>query len=81
MYKFIFKNNFFVTFLGHISQYGETGCYVMGWGTKRFQQKLYQVMMRKVELPIVRNPECQRLLRKTRLPNTFKLHDSFICAG
>ena len=75
-----FKNIYiFVIFVG---QYGETGCYAMGWGAKRFEEKQYQVQMRKVEMPIVRNPECQTLFRdNTRLPDSFNLHDSFICAG
>ena len=53
----------------------------MGWGASRFEDKLFQVQMRQVELPIVRNPECQNFFRNTRLPDTFELHDTFICAG
>jgi len=62
-------------------QYKETGCFAMGWGAKRFEDKLIQVQMRQVELPIVRNPECQNFFRNTRLGDTFELHDTFICAG
>ena len=65
-----------------LGQYMETGCFVMGWGTKRFEENEYQQMMRKVKLPIVHNDDCETKLRNnTRLPNRFKLHDSFICAG
>ena len=53
----------------------------MGWGTERFEENEYQQMMRKVKLPIVHNDECETKLRETRLPNSFNLHDSFICAG
>jgi len=62
-------------------QYGEKGCFAMGWGASRFEDKLFQVQMRQVKLPIVRNPECQNFFRNTRLPDTFELHDTFICAG
>ena len=60
---------------------GETGCFAMGWGASRFEDKLFQVQMRQVELPIVHNPECQNFFRNTRLGDTFVLHDTFICAG
>ena len=64
-----------------LGQYKETGCFVMGWGTDRFMVNEYQQTMRKVKLPIVHNDECETKLRRTRLPDKFKLHDSFICAG
>ena len=42
----------------------------------------YQVLMAQVELPIVDNRRCQDNLRKfTALSNSFKLDDSFLCAG
>lgn len=34
-----------------------------------------------MELPLILNPTCQILLRKTVLGKYFTLHDSFICAG
>ena len=38
--------------------------------------------MAQVELPIVDNRKCQSNLRKfTALSDSFKLHDSFLCAG
>ena len=37
--------------------------------------------MKKIELPVVPNAVCQEKLRTTRLRNTFRLHESFICAG
>ena len=42
----------------------------------------YQVLMAQVELPIVDNRRCQDNLRKfTALSDSFKLDDSFLCAG
>lgn len=41
----------------------------------------YQDILKKVELSLVPNDLCQSQLRKTRLGNHFRLHESFICAG
>lgn len=41
----------------------------------------YQVILKKIELPIVPHATCQSSLRNTRLGRYFVLHDSFICAG
>ena len=42
----------------------------------------YQVLMAQVELPIVDNRKCQSDLRRyTALSDSFKLDDSFLCAG
>ena len=42
----------------------------------------YQVLMAQVELPLVDNRKCQANLREfTELSDSFKLHDSFLCAG
>jgi hypothetical protein len=41
----------------------------------------YQVILKKVDLPIVPQDACEEALRKTRLGPYFKLHHSFICAG
>lgn len=41
----------------------------------------YQVILKKVELPIVPRKECQDKLRETRLGKYFRLHETFICAG
>lgn len=38
-------------------------------------------MLKKVELSLVPNDVCQQKLRKTRLGEHFRLHDSFVCAG
>ena len=41
----------------------------------------FQVVMKKVDVPMVPNTECQTLLRATRLGRRFRLHPSFVCAG
>lgn len=57
-------------------------CAATGWGKDKFGSNgLYQVIMKKVELPIVPSAECQIKLRETRLGRHFILDPSFICAG
>lgn len=41
----------------------------------------YQHVLKKIELPVVPNVACQNSLRKTRLGQAFRLHESFVCAG
>ncbi|XP_014289644.1 phenoloxidase-activating factor 2 [Halyomorpha halys] len=57
-------------------------CYASGWGKDLFGQKgKYQVILKKIDLPIVTKDQCIDLLRKTRLGKHFRLHESFVCAG
>lgn len=57
-------------------------CFASGWGRDVFgKEGKYQVILKKVELPIVPHQRCQDSLRKTRLGAHFELHRSFICAG
>lgn len=57
-------------------------CFASGWGKDVFGQSgQYQVILKKVELPIVPSQQCQDSLRTTRLGPRFNLHQSFICAG
>ncbi|KAF2880744.1 hypothetical protein ILUMI_25416 [Ignelater luminosus] len=57
-------------------------CFTTYWGKDVFGQKdKYQVILKKLDLPIVPRDTCQELLRRTRLGQHFKLHTSFICAG
>ncbi|XP_044734070.1 phenoloxidase-activating factor 2-like [Chrysoperla carnea] len=59
-----------------------TRCIASGWGKNVFGQKgQYQVILKKIELPIVGDLACTQSLQKTRLGNRFQLHPSFICAG
>ncbi|KFB49719.1 hypothetical protein ZHAS_00018371 [Anopheles sinensis] len=57
-------------------------CFASGWGKNIFgKEGKYQVILKKVELPVVANKQCQKLLRETRLGKRFILHPSFMCAG
>ncbi|CAB0041732.1 unnamed protein product [Trichogramma brassicae] len=59
-----------------------TRCFASGWGKDIFgKEGHYQVILKRVELPLVDHMACQRSLRTTRLGQYFKLHESFICAG
>lgn len=57
-------------------------CLSSGWGKKFFNKNdLYQVYMKKVELPVVASAKCQDQLRKTQLGEDFILDEGFLCAG
>ncbi|KAK2585982.1 hypothetical protein KPH14_010556 [Odynerus spinipes] len=57
-------------------------CFASGWGKDVFgKEGHYQVILKKIDLPIVPHDSCQNILRKTRLGKYFTLDSSFICAG
>jgi plasma kallikrein len=57
-------------------------CVTGGWGKEFFGNKAnYQAFLKKVELPVIANEECQEMLQKTRLGEDFELHYGFMCAG
>ncbi|XP_073995906.1 phenoloxidase-activating factor 2-like isoform X2 [Rhodnius prolixus] len=57
-------------------------CYASGWGKDVFgKEGHYQVILKRVDLPMVPRDKCEAELRKTRLGPYFRLHDSFVCAG
>ncbi|XP_059056437.1 phenoloxidase-activating factor 2 [Achroia grisella] len=59
-----------------------TRCLASGWGKDKFgKEGRYQVILKKVEVPVVDRNTCQSQLRKTRLGKHFMLHSSFMCAG
>lgn len=59
-----------------------TRCFASGWGKDVFgKDGKYQVILKKIDLPIVSRGPCQEKLRQTRLGKYFELHKSFICAG
>lgn len=59
-----------------------TRCFASGWGKDKFgKEGHYQVILKKINLPVVPHNQCQDLLRKTRLGKYFVLDSSFICAG
>lgn len=60
----------------------ESRCFASGWGKDVFgKEGKYQVILKKIDLPIVPRDTCQERLRTTRLGKHFELHSSFICAG
>ncbi|XP_031634505.1 phenoloxidase-activating factor 2-like [Contarinia nasturtii] len=57
-------------------------CFATGWGKDKFDDlSKYQVILKKVELPIVPRQTCVQKLRESPLGTDFSLHPSFICAG
>lgn len=57
-------------------------CFASGWGKDQFgKEGKYQVILKRVPLPIVPREHCVQKLRTTRLGKHFELHPSFICAG
>ncbi|KAH8244442.1 hypothetical protein KR026_009850 [Drosophila bipectinata] len=57
-------------------------CYATGWGKNKFgKDGEYQVILKKVDLPVVPSQRCEANLRETRLGRHFILDKSFICAG
>jgi secreted trypsin-like serine protease len=57
-------------------------CFASGWGKDSFgKEGKYQVILKRVELPIVPKDKCLKELRATRLGPHFELNKSFICAG
>jgi len=57
-----------------------TYCVVAGWGKDSFAGT-YQHILKKIEVPLVEQKQCQVLFRKTRLGPYFRLHNSYLCAG
>lgn len=57
-------------------------CLASGWGKDIFGKAgKYQVILKKIELPVVPFGDCEKSLRTTRLGSDFHLDKSFICAG
>ncbi|XP_072759047.1 phenoloxidase-activating factor 2 isoform X2 [Anoplolepis gracilipes] len=57
-------------------------CFASGWGKDVFgKEGRYQVILKKVDLPVVTRDTCQTVMRTTRLGKYFVLDRSFICAG
>nr|WJJ70401.1 venom protein U-MPTX.16-35 [Megalopyge opercularis] len=66
---------------GERAEHGER-CQTSGWGKDLFgKEGRYQVILKRVEVPVVKRDQCQEQLRKTRLGRNFLLHSSFMCAG
>ncbi|XP_050093422.1 phenoloxidase-activating factor 2-like isoform X2 [Anopheles aquasalis] len=57
-------------------------CFATGWGKDLYGKAgVYQTILKKIDLPIMPNEQCQTALRTTELGPEFTLHQSFICAG
>uniref|UniRef100_U5EUN9 Phenoloxidase-activating factor 2 n=1 Tax=Corethrella appendiculata TaxID=1370023 RepID=U5EUN9_9DIPT len=57
-------------------------CYASGWGKDVYgKEGAYSAILKKVDLPIVPNDKCDKILKGTSLGARFNLHESFICAG
>lgn len=64
------------------TSFDPTSCLSTGWGKDKFgKEGVYQNVLKKVDLPLWEDGECQYALRTTRLGRYFKLHPSFVCAG
>lgn len=61
--------------------FDDKNCYAIGWGKSNFDSDVYQVILKKMQLPIVSHADCQTALRGTRLGGNYRLHNSFLCAG
>ncbi|EAT46213.1 AAEL002585-PA [Aedes aegypti] len=59
----------------------DENCFTTGWGKVDFSAPSYQTILKKIEVPIVPRQKCETLLRGTHLGASFRLHDSYICAG
>merc|ERR1712115_516011 len=63
-------------------QFAGDTCFATGWGKDKFGAAgQYQVVLKEIDLPVVRHDQCEAKLRTTRLGRRFQLDDSFICAG
>ncbi|GIY11092.1 phenoloxidase-activating factor 1 [Caerostris darwini] len=56
-------------------------CVATGWGSDAYEDGQFSLIMREVYLPVIRNSECQDMLRRTRLGPRFRLYENFLCAG
>ncbi|KAF6199793.1 hypothetical protein GE061_006091 [Apolygus lucorum] len=65
-----------------LSMIDPKSCLAAGWGKDGQGKKYdYSPILRKVNLPVISNDECQRKLRTTSLGDRFELMSGFVCAG
>ena len=65
-------------------QYSLENCFNMGWGTLNEDEPVdpIQNFMKKAKLGRIPNEECNdRIKRSGKVRDSFRLHESFICAG
>ena len=59
-----------------------TRCFTIGWGKPKIAPNQNDsTILKKIDLPLIGRPDCQKALRTTRVGQYFNLHESFICAG
>lgn len=64
------------------TNFDRSNCVASGWGKDVFgRDGKYQVILKKVEMPMVNFNQCQNSLRTTRLGRRFQLSPTFVCAG
>ncbi|KAL9930757.1 phenoloxidase-activating factor 2 isoform 1-T1 [Glossina fuscipes fuscipes] len=57
-------------------------CFATGWGKDKFgREGKYQVILKRIDLPVVPHATCEDQIRQTRLGLYYELHESFMCAG
>lgn len=57
-------------------------CFVSGWGKNRWgDEGIYQAILKRIDVPVVPHDECQTTLRWKKKRDSYKLHESFLCAG
>lgn len=60
----------------------QSKCMASGWGKDGYGRLgTYQRQLKKIDLTIVQNEACQRLLRSTRLGPYYRVDNSLLCAG
>jgi plasma kallikrein len=56
--------------------------FASGWGRQVFVEKSStSSLLKKVDLPILDDETCQKMMRLTRLGEDYELHEGFLCAG
>uniref|UniRef100_A0A6P4FH82 Phenoloxidase-activating factor 2 n=1 Tax=Drosophila rhopaloa TaxID=1041015 RepID=A0A6P4FH82_DRORH len=55
-------------------------CIVSGWGKEYARARRYMNVLKKIDVPVVRNPECQARMKLAH-GDKFVLDESLICAG
>ena len=68
--------------LPELEDFSTSTCTVTGWGAEEYAKSgNFQNILKKIDLPVVENGECELRLKTTILSNSYTLHDSFMCAG
>ncbi|XP_058834399.1 phenoloxidase-activating factor 2-like [Topomyia yanbarensis] len=63
------------------AEYDHQACLTGGWGESKFEDKQMVNIMKKIQVPLIDNDQCEIAFRTTRLGQNFNLDKSYICAG